>query len=104
ELTFFEQITAIAFVAIAEAAVDITILEVGLGGRLDATNVVDAPVAVITGIALDHEAILGTTIAAITTEKAGIFKAGQRVVLSRSGDPTAISVLTAAAERAGAAI
>ena len=104
ELTFFEQLTAIAFVAIAAASVDITVLEVGLGGRLDATNVVDAPVAVITGIALDHEAILGGTIAAIAGEKAGIFKPNQRVVLSRSGDPSATSVLLAAAERAGVAL
>lgn len=103
ELTFFEQLTAIAFVAIAAARVDITVLEVGLGGRLDATNVVDAPVAVITGIALDHEAILGPSIAAIAGEKAGIFKPNQRVVLSRSGDPSATAVLLAAAERAGAA-
>ncbi len=103
ELTFFEQLTAIAFVAIAAAAVDVTVLEVGLGGRLDATNVVDAPVAVITGIALDHEAILGPTIAAIAGEKAGIFKPKQRVVLSRSGDPSATPVLLAAAERAGVA-
>ncbi|MBA3462694.1 MAG: bifunctional folylpolyglutamate synthase/dihydrofolate synthase [Deltaproteobacteria bacterium] len=101
ELTFFEQITAMAFVAIAETAVDITVLEVGLGGRLDATNVVAAPIAVITGIALDHEAILGPTIAAIAEEKAGIFKPGQRVVLSRSGDPAATPVLLAAAKRAG---
>lgn len=103
ELTFFEQLTAIAFVVSAAAGVDITVLEVGLGGRLDATNVVAAPVAVITGIALDHEAILGPTIAAIAAEKAGIFKPGQRVVLSRSGDPSATPVLLAAAERAGVA-
>ena len=103
ELTFFEQLTAMAFVAIAAASVDITVLEVGLGGRLDATNVVDAPIAVITGIALDHEVILGPTIAAIAAEKAGIFKANQRVVLSRSGDPSATPVLLAAAERAGVA-
>ncbi len=103
ELTFFEQLTAIAFVAIAAAKVEITVLEVGLGGRLDATNVVDAPIAVITGIALDHEGILGNTIAAIAAEKAGIFKKGQRIVLSRSGDPAATPVLLAAAERAGAA-
>lgn len=103
ELTFFEQLTAIAFVAIAAAQVEVTVLEVGLGGRLDATNVVDAPIAVITGIALDHEAILGSTIAAIAAEKAGIFKAGQHVVLSRSGDPAATPVLLAAAERAGVA-
>src|SRR5450432_1401492 len=65
ELTFFEQITAIAMVIIADANVDMTVLEVGLGGRLDATNVVAAPVAVVTGVAMDHEAILGDTLSAI---------------------------------------
>jgi len=80
ELTFFEQVTAIAMIAIADAAVDVTVLEVGLGGRLDATNVVDAPVAVVTGVAMDHEAILGSTLPAIAAEKAGIFKRGQRIV------------------------
>ena len=80
ELTFFEQLTAIGMVLIADARVDVTILEVGLGGRLDATNVVDAPVALVTGVALDHEAILGTTLEAIAFEKAGIFKrVGQEV-------------------------
>jgi len=73
ELTFFEQLTAIGCLAIAEARVDLTILEVGLGGRLDATTAIDAPVAVVTGVALDHQAILGDTIAAIAAEKAGIF-------------------------------
>ena len=102
ELTFFEQLTAIAFVAIARAQIDVTVLEVGLGGRLDATNVVDAPIAVITGIALDHEAILGATTAEIAAEKAGIIKPRQHVVIARSGDPTVRPVLIAAAERAGA--
>ncbi len=104
ELTFFEQLTAIAFVAIARARVDITVLEVGLGGRLDATNVIDAPVAVITGIALDHEAILGDSIAAIATEKAGIIKPGQRVVIGESGDPAAAPILLAAAAHVGATV
>ncbi|MBL9015650.1 MAG: bifunctional folylpolyglutamate synthase/dihydrofolate synthase [Myxococcales bacterium] len=102
ELTFFEQVTAMAMVAIAEAAVDITVLEVGLGGRLDATNVVDADVAVVTGIAFDHEAILGKTIDAIAAEKAGIFKRGQFVVIGTSGDPSATALLEEAAEQAGA--
>jgi len=78
------------------------VLEVGLGGRLDATNVVAAPIAVITGIALDHQAILGPTREDIAREKAGIFKAGQRVVISRSGDPMVRPQLVEAAERAGA--
>ena len=65
-------------------------LEVGLGGRLDATNVVDAPVAVVTGVALDHEAILGDTLAAIAREKAGIWKRGQRAIIGASGEPAAV--------------
>src|SRR5262249_3493936 len=63
ELTFFEQVTAIAMLIIADARVDISVLEVGLGGRLDATNVVEAPFAAVTGVAFDHEAILGHTLA-----------------------------------------
>lgn len=98
ELTFFEQITAIAMVAIADAQVDVCVLEVGLGGRLDATNVVDAPIAVITGVAMDHEAILGTELAAIAAEKAGILKPGQRVVIGASGESAAVPILVADAQ------
>jgi dihydrofolate synthase/folylpolyglutamate synthase len=103
ELTFFEQITAIAMVAIAETGVDVTVLEVGLGGRLDATNVVAAAVAVVTGVALDHEAILGSTIDAIAREKAGIFKAGQRAIVGTSGEAEGIPLLVAHARAAGVA-
>ena len=103
ELTFFELITAIAMVIVAEAGVDVTVLEVGLGGRLDATNVVDAPVAVVTGVALDHEAILGDTLAAIAREKAGIFKRGRRAVIGASGEPEAVPLLAAHAHAAGVA-
>lgn len=102
-LTFFEQVTAIAIVAIAHAQVDVTVLEVGLGGRLDATNVVAAPVAVVTGVALDHEGILGDTLAVIAGEKAGIFKPGQRIVIGASGEPAAVPVLLAAAQAVGPA-
>ena len=104
ELTFFEQVTAIACVAIAEARVAVTVLEVGLGGRLDATNAIAAPVAVVTGVAMDHEAILGGTLEAIAAEKAGIWKRGQRVVIGASGDPRAVPVLDAAARAAGVAM
>jgi dihydrofolate synthase / folylpolyglutamate synthase len=104
ELTFFEQLTAIACVAIAAAGVDVTVLEVGLGGRLDATNAVAAPpIAVVTGVAMDHEDVLGDTLEKIAAEKAGIFKPGQRVVIGASGEPRAVPWLVAAAERAGAA-
>src|SRR5258705_5294277 len=81
ELTFFEQVTAIAMVAIAAAQVDVTVLEVGLGGRLDATNVVDPAVAVVTGVALDHQAILGDTLPQIAVEKAGIWKPGRPAIV-----------------------
>jgi dihydrofolate synthase/folylpolyglutamate synthase len=106
ELTFFEAITAIGMDVIARAGVDITVLEVGLGGRLDATNVVSAlvaPVAVITGVAMDHEAILGDTLAAIAREKAGIVKPGQHVVIGASGEPEGQGLLVELARAAGAA-
>ncbi len=102
ELTFFEQVTAIACTAIAFANVDVTILEVGLGGRLDATTAVRADVAVVTGVAMDHEAILGDTIEKIAAEKAGIFKPRQRIVIGASGMPDAVPVLVEAARAAGA--
>ena len=66
--TFFEQITAIALTAFAEAAVDLAILETGLGGRLDATTAANAEIAVITRIAMDHQEYLGTTIEEIAAE------------------------------------
>ncbi len=78
--TFFEITTAAAFVVFARAGVDVGVIEVGLGGRFDATNVVDPVVAAITSIALDHEQYLGTTLEAIAFEKAGIVKTGVPVV------------------------
>ena len=97
ELTFFEQVTAIACVAIADASVDVSVLEVGLGGRLDATNTVEAQISVVTGVAMDHEQILGRTLAQIAAEKAGIFASGQRAVIGASGEPAAVPLLRAAA-------
>lgn len=82
EITTFEITTAIAFVYFARQKVDIAVLEVGLGGRLDATNVVDPIVSVITAISYDHQAVLGNTLAAIAGEKAGIIKEGRPVVTS----------------------
>lgn len=101
ELTFFEQITAIAFVLIAEAGVDVSVIEVGLGGRLDATNVVEPEIAVITGVAMDHEVHLGTTLDAIAFEKAGICKSGRPVVIGAAGEPAAVSILAGHARAAG---
>lgn len=102
ELTFFEQVTLIASRLFAEAGVDLAVFEVGLGGRLDATTALGADVAAVTGVALDHTKILGGDIPSIATEKAGIFRSGQEVVLGCSGREEAIPVLEAAARRAGA--
>ncbi|HET7348702.1 MAG TPA: bifunctional folylpolyglutamate synthase/dihydrofolate synthase, partial [Acidobacteriaceae bacterium] len=72
--SFFETLTALAFEAFAAAEVEIAVLEVGMGGRLDATNVVDPLLSVITDISLDHTEWLGDTITVITREKAGILR------------------------------
>jgi dihydrofolate synthase/folylpolyglutamate synthase len=74
--SFFEILTVVAFSYFAEAGVEIAVLEVGMGGRLDATNIVDPLLSVITDISLDHMEWLGSTIAAITREKAGILRRG----------------------------
>ncbi|MFL5270203.1 MAG: bifunctional folylpolyglutamate synthase/dihydrofolate synthase, partial [Stellaceae bacterium] len=81
-ITFFEITTAAAFLAFARIPADIVLLEVGLGGRLDATNVVRRPaVTAITPVSLDHQAFLGDTVAAIAGEKAGILKPGVTAVI-----------------------
>src|SRR5919112_4673967 len=81
-MTFFEIITATAFAAFADAPVEVAVIEVGLGGTWDATNVADADVAVITPIALDHTHLLGTSISDIAREKAGIIKPGAQAILA----------------------
>ena len=78
--SFFEMMTAIAFEYFARERVDIAVLEVGMGGRLDATNVLEPMVSVITDISLDHQKFLGNTIAEIAREKAGIIHSGGIVV------------------------
>jgi dihydrofolate synthase/folylpolyglutamate synthase len=78
--TFFECTTAIAFVLFRDAKVDIAVLEVGLGGRLDATNIVSSVAVAIVSIEMDHEAQLGRTLASIAAEKAGVIKPGIPVV------------------------
>jgi dihydrofolate synthase / folylpolyglutamate synthase len=92
--TFFEVTTAIAFELFRRAAVDIAVIEVGLGGRLDATNVVSPAVTAITSIALDHEQYLGRTLREIALEKAGIVKPGVPVVVG----PMVAEAYTAIAE------
>jgi dihydrofolate synthase/folylpolyglutamate synthase len=99
-LTYFELGTAVALHHFAQRGVEYAVLETGLGGRLDATNVVPARVTAVTRIALDHTAILGDTLSEIAAEKAGIFKAQAKVVLARQ-DPEALDVLTARAGAAG---
>lgn len=82
ETTTFELTTAMAFLYFAQEDIDIAVLEVGLGGRLDATNVVDPLVSVITSISYDHTSVLGNTLTEIATEKGGIIKPGRPVVLA----------------------
>jgi dihydrofolate synthase / folylpolyglutamate synthase len=82
-LTFFEVITAMAFAVFADAPVDVAILEVGLGGTWDCTNVADGAVAVITPVAVDHSHLLGDNPADIAADKAGIIKAGATAVLAQ---------------------
>jgi dihydrofolate synthase / folylpolyglutamate synthase len=102
-LTFFEQLTALAMVAIADRHPTATVLEVGLGGRLDATNVVESEVALVTGVAFDHQAMLGHTLAEIAVEKAGIFRAARPAIIGVSGEPAGVPVLLAQAQARGAA-
>jgi folylpolyglutamate synthase/dihydropteroate synthase len=82
-MSFFEVLTGMMFAAFADAPVDVAVIEVGLGGRWDATNVADGSVAVITPVAMDHMQWLGDTIEAIATEKAGIIKPGAVAVLAQ---------------------
>jgi len=100
-LTYFEFGTLAAVVSFAEAGCDTWLLEVGLGGRLDAVNALDADLALITTIGLDHEEWLGTTIEAIAAEKAGILRAGTPAFYGDTPVPNAIRV---EADRVGASL
>lgn len=99
--TFFEATTAMAFELFAEAGVDVAVIETGLGGRLDASNVITPLVAGVTGIAIDHTEWLGTTREAIAPEKAGIYKAGVPAVVGE-WDPGIRALLASEARRRGA--
>jgi dihydrofolate synthase / folylpolyglutamate synthase len=90
--SFFEYLTATAFLHFSRAAIDFAVLEVGMGGRLDATNVTEPRVAVVTNIALDHQEFLGSTHAAIAAEKAGVIQRG-RPVVSACVHPEAAEVI-----------
>jgi dihydrofolate synthase/folylpolyglutamate synthase len=102
-MTFFEVLTGMAFAVFADAPVDVAVLEVGLGGSWDATNVVQAKTCVITPIGLDHVPLLGTTLAEIATEKAGIIHEGATVVLAAQ-PPEAAEVLLRRALEKGATV
>jgi dihydrofolate synthase/folylpolyglutamate synthase len=102
-VTFFEVLTAMAFAAFADAPVDVAVLEVGLGGLWDATNVVDAQTCVVLPISLDHVPLLGTTLAEVATEKAGIISAGSTVVLAQQ-PPEAAEVLLRRCAEVGATV
>jgi len=97
-LSFFEVFTVMAFAAFADAPVEVAVLEVGMGGRWDATNVADGDVAVVLPIAFDHERYLGHTLVEIASEKAGIIKDGATVVLAPQHDDVEGVLLQVAAE------
>jgi dihydrofolate synthase/folylpolyglutamate synthase len=99
-MTFFELLTALAFAAFADAPVDVGVIEVGLGGTWDATNVLSAAVAVVTSVDLDHTQLLGDTVTEIATEKAGIIHPGATAVLA-PGQPEALDVLLARCAEVG---
>ena len=97
-MSFFEVLTGMAFAIFADTPVDVMVLEVGVGGRLDCTNVADGAVAVITPIAIDHTRLLGNTIEEIAGEKAGIIKPGAFAVLAQQPLPAAEVLLRRAVE------
>jgi dihydrofolate synthase/folylpolyglutamate synthase len=103
KVSFFEMLTAMAFAAFADAPVDVAVIEVGMGGAWDATNVADGAVAVITPIGLDHTEVLGDTIEAIAAEKAGIIKAGSIAILAQQ-PVEAAEVLIRRATEVGATV
>ncbi|GAB1472309.1 folylpolyglutamate synthase/dihydrofolate synthase family protein [Chloroflexota bacterium] len=99
KLTTFEITTALAFMAFGKYDVNAAVFEVGLGGRLDATNIVTPKVSVITSLSYDHTAVLGNTLALIAGEKAGIIKEGVPVVSSPQKDEALLVLLRVASER-----
>jgi dihydrofolate synthase / folylpolyglutamate synthase len=100
--TFFEATTAIALKYFADRKVDVMVLEVGMGGRLDSTNVIPAEISIITNIALDHMQYLGNTVEEIAREKAGIVSPGSTLITAAEGN--ALHVLETECRRRGASI
>ena len=103
-LSYFEELTCIAFLAFTASPADYVLLEVGLGGRLDATNVVDPVVSVITSISLDHQDHLGNTIDQIAQEKAGIIKPGKPVVLAHQNDKSVEAIMANISDTLGSLV
>jgi dihydrofolate synthase/folylpolyglutamate synthase len=103
QMSFFEVLTGMAFAAFADAPVDVMVLEVGVGGALDCTNVADGVVAIVTPIAIDHTRLLGNTVAEIAQEKAGIIKPGAVAVLAQQ-PLEAAEVLLRHAAKVGATV
>jgi dihydrofolate synthase/folylpolyglutamate synthase len=104
-ITVFEMTTAAALLLFAEHPAHVLLLEVGLGGRFDATNVIEKPLAaVVTPVSMDHSEYLGDSVAKIAGEKAGIFKRGAPCVIAQQDYPEALDVLERAAARTGGAV
>jgi dihydrofolate synthase / folylpolyglutamate synthase len=102
-LSFFEVLVGLAFAVFADAPIDVCVLEVGMGGTWDNTNVADGAVAVVTPISLDHTKYLGSTVAEIAADKAGIIKPGAVAVLAQQ-PPAAAEVLLRRAGEVGASV
>lgn len=102
-MTYFEVLTVLAYAAFADAPVDVAVVEVGLGGEWDATNVADATVAVITPISVDHQRLLGDTVEQIATEKRGIVKADTIAVVALQ-EPEVDELIDERAEEIGATV
>lgn len=102
-LSFFETVVGMAYAAFADAPVDVAVVEVGMGGAWDATNVADAAVAVVLPVAVDHAQYLGDTPAAIAVEKSGIIKPGSIVVLAQQ-EPEVAAIMLERASEVGATV
>lgn len=103
-MTYFETVVAIAYAVFADVPIDVGVIEVGMGGAWDATNVIDAPVSVITPIALDHQHFLGDRVTDIATEKSGIIKPGGIAVVGMQDDLDVVQILRDRAGQVGARI
>ncbi|GMA18716.1 hypothetical protein GCM10025862_07370 [Arsenicicoccus piscis] len=100
-LSYFEVLVCVAYAAFADAPVDVAVVEVGLGGRWDATNVADGQVSVVTPISIDHTRLLGSTVEQITSEKSGIIKPGA-ITVSAAQEPVVSDLLVERAAEVGA--